>query len=89
MRIAPLIFTGSIAALAVLTAPVLARNSNTQKVDDPSALASPTSASPTCHAYQQAPDGSWIPLSCQEPGAASQARTQHESAGRKAEDDAR
>ena len=47
MRIAPLIFTGSIAALAVLTAPALAKNSNTQKIDDPSAAsASSSSASP-------------------------------------------
>jgi hypothetical protein len=84
MRIAPLIFTGSIAALAVLTAPALAKNSNTQKIDDPSAA-----ASSSCHAYQQAPDGSWTPLPCQELGAASQARAQHESVSRKAEDDAR
>jgi len=89
MRIAPLIFAGSIAALAVLTAPALARNSNTQKIDDPSALASPNSASQGCHAYQQAPDGSWIPLPCQEPGTTSQAQTQHRSASGKAEDDAR
>jgi hypothetical protein len=82
MRIAQVIFTGSIAALAVLTAPALAKNSNTQKIDDPSAL-----ASPTCHAYQQAPDGSWIPLPCQEPGATSQAQTQHKSANGHADDD--
>ena len=34
MRIAQLIFTGSIAALAALTAPALAKSSHTQKVDD-------------------------------------------------------
>ena len=66
MRIARLIFTGSIAALAVLTAPALAKNSNTQKVDDTSASSSP--ASPTCRAYQQAADGSWTSLPCQENG---------------------
>jgi hypothetical protein len=91
MRIALLIFTGSIAALAVLTAPALARNSNTQKIDDPpasTASASPNS-SQACHAYQQAPDGSWIPLPCQEPGATSQAQTQHKSANRHADEDTR
>ena len=76
MRIAQWIFTGSIAALAVLTAPALAKNSNTQKIDDLSAA----SASSSCHAYQQAPDGSWTALPCQELGTTSQARPQHESA---------
>ena len=86
MRIARLIFTGSIAALAVLTAPALAKNSNTQKIDDTSA-SSPASSS--CHAYQQAPDGSWNPLPCQESGGASQAQTQHKSATRGSDEDAR
>ena len=86
MRIAHLIFTGSIAALAVLTAPALAKNSNTQKVDDTSA----SSASSTCHAYQQAPDGSWTSLPCQENGSARQTQTQHKSAARgPADEDAR
>ena len=85
MRIAHLIFTGSIAALAALTAPALAKNSNTQKIDDPSAA----SASSSCHAYQQAPDGSWTALPCQELGTTSQARPQHESAGKNSEDGAR
>ncbi len=64
MRIAQLIFVGSIAALAGLTAPALAKNSNSpananaQKVDD-----KPASAG--CHAYQQSPDGAWIELTCQ------------------------
>ena len=73
MRIAHLIFTGSIATLAVLTAPALAKNSNTQKTDDTSTSA----ASSPCHAYQQAPDGSWNPVACQEVGAQPQAQTQH------------
>jgi hypothetical protein len=91
MRIARLIFTGSIAALAVLTAPALAKNSHTQKVDDTSASsASASSASPTCRAYQQAADGTWTSLPCQENGSAPQARTEHKSATRgPAEDDAR
>jgi len=65
MRIAQLIFAGSIAALTGLTAPALAKNSNSpanaQKIED-------TPASTGCHAYQQAPDGSWTPLPCQEAG---------------------
>ena len=85
MRIAHLIFTGSIAAFAVLTAPVLAKNSNTQKTDD----ASTSAASSSCHAYQQAPDGSWNPVSCQEVGAPSQAQTHHGSASQGSSEDAR
>ena len=89
MRIAHLIFTGSIAALAVLTAPALAKNSNTQKVDNTSA-SSASPASPTCHAYQQAADGSWTSLPCQENGSAPQPQTQHKSATRgPADEDAR
>ena len=86
MRIAHLIFTGSVVALAVLTAPVLAKNSNTQKIDDTPA-SSPASSS--CHAYQQAPDGSWNPLPCQESGTSSQAQTQHRSASQSSNENAR
>jgi hypothetical protein len=76
MRIAPLIFTG-FTALAVLTAPARAKNSHTQKIDDPP-------ASP-CQAYQQAPDGSWKSLPCQEMGAG--APQPHKSATRKTDQD--
>jgi hypothetical protein len=62
MRLANVIFFGSIAAVAVLTAPALANNSDAQKSTD-------KSASSPCKAYQQAPDGSWTPLPCQEMGA--------------------
>jgi hypothetical protein len=86
MRIAHLIFTGSVAALAMLTTPVLAKNSNTQKIDDTSA-SSPASSS--CHAYQQAPDGSWNPLPCEESGTSSQAPTQHRSASQSSNENAR
>ncbi|WP_213742784.1 hypothetical protein [Bradyrhizobium sp. dw_411] len=85
MRIAHLIFAGSIAALAILTAPALAKNSNTQKTDDTSA----STVSSPCHAYQQAPDGSWNPVSCQEVGAPSQAQTQHRPASQGSNEDAR
>jgi hypothetical protein len=75
MRIAQLIFVGSVAALAMLAAPALAKNSNAQKNED-------TSASPACHARQQTADGSWVELPCEEVGAASQRQTQHKPAGR-------
>jgi hypothetical protein len=60
MRIAKLIFVGSLAA--VVAAPTLAKNSDGQKTED-------KKASPPCQAYQQAPDGSWTPLPCGETGA--------------------
>ena len=86
MRIAHLIFTGSIAALAMLTAPALAKNTSTHKIEDTTA-SSPASSS--CQAYQQAPDGSWNSLPCQEGGASSQAQTQHRSASQSSSEDAR
>jgi hypothetical protein len=87
MRITRLILAGSTAmaiatALLVPAAPALARNSNIQKNDDkPAAPAS-------CHAYQQAPDGSWTQLPCQE-GSAAQGQTQHKSAAKAPDDEAR
>jgi hypothetical protein len=77
MRIVPLIFGGFI-ALAVLTAPALAKNTHTQKIDE-------QPASRSCQAYQQAADGSWASLPCQELGAGAQA--QHKSAARKTDED--
>jgi hypothetical protein len=77
MRIVPLIFAG-FTALAVLTAPALAKNSHTQNIDE-------QPASPSCQAYQQAADGSWASLPCQELGAGAQ--PQHKSAARKNDDD--
>jgi hypothetical protein len=67
MRTASAIFAGSMAALAVLTTPMLAKTSDAQKTDDKSA------ASP-CRAYEQTADGEWKPIPCQE---GSEARTQH------------
>ena len=65
MRIAYVIFVGSVAALAVLTAPALAKGPTAQKTDE-------KSTSSSCHAYQQAADGSWTEVSCQETGAGGQ-----------------
>ncbi|WP_246708991.1 MULTISPECIES: hypothetical protein [Bradyrhizobium] len=55
MRNIHFVFAGAIAAAAVLTAPALARNSDAQR-------AAEKSTSPSCSAYQQAPDGTWEPL---------------------------
>jgi hypothetical protein len=73
MRFARMIFFASIAAVAVLTTPALAKNPDAQKTGE-------KSTSSSCQAYQQAPDGSWKPLPCQEIGAGAQ--TQHKSATR-------
>jgi hypothetical protein len=81
MRIVKLIFVGSIASLAVLAAPALAKNSNVPKTDD-------NAASLSCHAYQQAADGSWTQLPCQETGAPAQGQ-QPKSATRKADEPTR
>ena len=67
MRIARLIFVGSVAALAVLTAPSLAKNSGAQKTDDKQGQ-----ASSSCHARQQIADGSWTEIPCQQVGASGQ-----------------
>jgi hypothetical protein len=87
MRITHLIFTGSIAALAALTAPAQAKNSNTPEINDTSAS---SQASSNCHAYQQAPDGSWNPVACEELGAPSTpAQTHHKSASQSSNQDMR
>lgn len=67
MRKSGIILLGSIAVLAVLSAPVLAKSSGAQKADDKSAAS-------TCSAYEQAPDGSWTPRPCQETDSGSQTR---------------
>ena len=75
MRIAKSIFVGSMAALTSLMAPALAKNSDVQKTES-----SPSAAA--CHAYQQAADGSWTQLPCQEMGSPSDGKPQHKSATR-------
>jgi hypothetical protein len=69
MRIARAIFVGSLAALAVLTTPVLAKHSDAQKNED-------QSSSSTCHSYEQDPSGDWKPVPCQE---GPEGATQHKS----------
>lgn len=82
MRIAKLIFIGSVAALAVLMTPALAKHSEPQKTDD-------KSTSPPCHSYQPAADGTWTELPCQEVGAPKQQQAQHKSPTRSPAEDPR
>lgn len=62
MRIKHAIFIGVVAALASLTAPALARNSDARNSDGKSSDVEQTnepSASSSCSALQQTPDGTW------------------------------
>jgi hypothetical protein len=65
MRLGQAIFFGTAAALLTLAAPTLARNSS---ADSHPAKATDAPASASCHAYQQAADGSWVQLPCREMG---------------------
>lgn len=64
MRIARLVFAGSLAAIAAITAPALAKSNERQKADEKS-----NTTSIGCQAYQQAADGTWNQLPCGEAGA--------------------
>ena len=79
MRTASVLFVGSI-ALALLAAPVLAKSPVVQRTDE-------TSVPSACNAYEQAADGSWTKLPCQEVGGNGQ--TQHRHASRHAEEQPR
>lgn len=68
MRKLSAILPVAVAMLAILTAPVLAKSSGGQKSDD-------DQASAPCSAYEQAPDGSWRQLPCQEIGGQRQQRS--------------
>ena len=71
MRIATMILAGSVAAL-VAAAPARAKNAEAHRTEDKSEASS-------CHAYQQAPDGSWAQLPCQAMGSKAPAQS-HSSA---------
>jgi len=70
-------FLGSITALAILTAPVLAKNSHVQPPTEEKSAPSP------CHTMQKGADGAWIEMPCQEVGAPAQ--PQPRPTGRSAE----
>lgn len=82
MRIARVILAGSVVTLLGLTAPALARHSDTQKTTEEMKATSP------CHAYEMAPDGSWKQLSCEEQGVAAQAAHKPATRGTSAENHA-
>jgi hypothetical protein len=84
MRLGQAIFFGAAAALLTLAAPTLAKNSST---NSHTAKATEAPASSSCHAYQQAADGSWAQLPCQEIG--SKAPAQPHSAAKSATEEAR
>ncbi|MGY3452921.1 hypothetical protein [Bradyrhizobium sp. USDA 4353] len=73
MRITPVIFVGSLAALVATAAPALAKNSQTPRSDEQATASSP------CRAYQQAADGSWKELPCQGQGQAAAAPRRQQS----------
>jgi hypothetical protein len=78
MQISRAILLGSIAAFAVLTAPALAKTSNTQPTET-----TPV-ASSGCYSSQQNADGSWTERPCQELGQPVPPAS-HKSAARSAE----
>jgi hypothetical protein len=68
MRIFHFVFAGAFAAAAMLTAPVLAKNSDSRNGEE-------KATSSSCSAYQQAPDGTWQQLPCKESGERGQVQT--------------
>lgn len=66
MRIARVIFAGSIAGAVALAMPALARNSDPQKPAEEATTSTP------CHAYTMGPDGMWRQQPCEEAGAPAQ-----------------
>ena len=82
MRIARMIFVGStVVSMAAFVTPAMAKigslnshaNANAHDVEE-------APATQGCHAYQQAPDGSWVQESCKEGGSTAQAPTHGKSA---------
>jgi hypothetical protein len=71
----------ALAALAVLAAPVFAKNTKAPKGE------SEEDASPPCFSYQLGPDGNWAPLPCQELGTNSS--SQHRTPPKRHDEDAR
>jgi hypothetical protein len=82
MRLGQAIFFGAAAGLLTLAAPTLARNSS---ANSHTAKATEAPASASCQAYQQAADGSWTRLPCQEMG--SKAPPQPHAAAKSATED--
>jgi hypothetical protein len=90
MRIKHGIFAGIVAALASLTAPALAKNSDARNSEARNSDAKTTGeqpASSSCSALQQTADGTWARLPCQEVGSPQQAP--HKSAAQNSEQQTR
>ena len=68
MRIATVIFAGSVAGALALATPALANSLKDQRPADEAVSSSP------CQAYQMGSDGTWHQQPCQEAGAAAQAQ---------------
>ena len=67
MRIAQTIFIGSITVLTALASPSFAKDASLNSHANVNAQAVHEGpSSPGCHAYQKAPDGSWVELACHE-----------------------
>jgi hypothetical protein len=77
MRIATMIFVGSVTAL-VASGAALAKHSESRKTD--------TTSEASCHAYQQAADGSWKQVPCQESG---NSQTERRTATKRSEEERR
>jgi hypothetical protein len=84
MRLGQAILFGSAAALLTLAAPTLARSSN---ANSQTSKTTEAPAGGTCHAYQQAADGSWTQRPCEAIG--SKAPAQPRSAGKAATEETR
>jgi hypothetical protein len=84
MRLGQAILFGSAAALLTQAAPTLARNSSAHS-HTMKATEAPVSS--PCQAYQQAADGTWMQLPCQEMG--SKAPAQPRSAAKGATEETR
>ena len=81
MQIAQTIFVGSIAVLAALASPVSAKNTSLNSHANASAQAvEEAPASPGCHAYQKAADGSWVEIACHEGAGSAPAPSHSKSA---------
>jgi hypothetical protein len=88
MRIAQSVFAGSIAVLAALASPASAASSSPKSNANANAQAIDSEpASPTCHAYQKAPDGSWVETACHEGIGTAPAPTHAKSAHHHASDE--
>jgi hypothetical protein len=79
MRLAKMIFVGSLAALLGAMAPASARKADTRKAAEEKSISS------SCHTYQQAADGTWTEHPCEEVGR----QTQHRPPPKSSEEEPR